>query len=207
MSGYIETNITDDDFDSVFHYSDLGKFSTPGQQCAHQRARLALESTDDVLYTPGSRLADPSNRTQAASNAAYFDGTYHSTSAVNASISFNFTGACTSLLTHRRRANSASDTFVSLAIHTGSDIYVYGASGPSFGSIEIALDGASSASTVVSAYATNTTVPHLVYEAHNLSTPSMHQLVMKNLGPRSQEEGSSMLLDFVKTTVQLAPQG
>lgn len=82
---------------------------------------------------------------------------------------------------------------------------MYGAAGPSYGSYSVDLDGNQ---TTYSAYAAaNASLPYLLYAAHNLSNATTHSVTMTNLGPAGAQEGDRMLLDFIQTTVQLAPEG
>ncbi|KAI3618244.1 hypothetical protein WG66_005685 [Moniliophthora roreri] len=105
-------------------------------------------------------------------------GTYHLTEVVGAELDLNFTGPA---------------------------IYIYGHSGPSYGSYSIDIDGIS---TTKSAYAAqNVSTPYLLYEASNLAY-AKHTLRLKNLGKQDQDQsGNGLLLDFIRSTVQLAPEG
>ncbi|TRM63491.1 hypothetical protein BD626DRAFT_494497 [Schizophyllum amplum] len=81
---------------------------------------------------------------------------------------------------------------------TGPTVFVYGAAGPNYGNYSVTMDQ------VVlqrSAYQSdNASSPYLLYSARNL-TYDNHQLTLANAG------GGGLLLDFIDTTVQLAPAG
>lgn len=64
-SSAVNVNLTVDDFDSVLSYADQSVWQTP----------------------------DPSSSTFNPSGSPWLMGTYHTTDVVNASLSFNFTGA------------------------------------------------------------------------------------------------------------------
>ncbi|KAG8984073.1 hypothetical protein FRB93_006802 [Tulasnella sp. JGI-2019a] len=109
----------------------------------------------------------------------WLDGTYHQTGVVNASITLDFQGPA---------------------------IYVFGASGPTYGSYAVSIDGVE---TTYSAYATsNATTPHLLYGNGALAYSS-HTLQLRNLGAAqaSDQGASAFLLDFILATVQLGPAG
>jgi hypothetical protein len=60
----------------------------------------------------------------------------------------------------------------------------------------------------VSAYAAeNSTAPYPLYSTTGLDSLVTHNLTMTNLGAVSSGEGNSMLLDYILSTVQLAPAG
>ncbi|TFK68794.1 hypothetical protein BDN72DRAFT_960023 [Pluteus cervinus] len=110
-------------------------------------------------------------------NTPWWMGTFHETRQVGAVVGFNFTGPA---------------------------IYVYGNSGPAFGSFEVNLDGIK---TNYSAYAAkNATTPYVLFKADNL-TYSKHQLSFKNLGAGSQGPGDIFFLDYMQQTIQVAPAG
>lgn len=122
---------------------------------------------------------NPSLESNAVENAQYFDRTYHATSTVGASLTYLF---------------------------QGTSLYVYSAAGPSRGSVEVTLDGTNA--TTVSAYAAeNSTQPYLLYSTSGLYSLVTHNLTMTNLGAVASGEGDSMLLDYILSTVQLAPTG
>lgn len=96
--------------------------------------------------------------------------------------------------------------YLSMPFHpslaSGTDIYVYGAaSGP----VLIDLDG--DLTTLSASIQSNATSPHLLYSAHNLTNSTTHSLLMTNLGAADGQAGDQMLLDYIQTTVQLAPEG
>lgn len=88
----------------------------------------------------------------------------------------------------------------------GPAVYVYGAAGPQYGSYAIALDGTETTHSAHSS--TNQTLPYLLYS--NTTLPyANHTITIRNLGAsQSSDAGASaFLLDYILTTVQLAPQG
>ncbi|KAJ3782527.1 hypothetical protein GGU11DRAFT_583613 [Lentinula aff. detonsa] len=151
-SSAVNFNVTVDDFDSVLAYADQSVWTTP----------------------------DPSSSDYLPESSPWLLGTFHKTSTVNASVSFNFTGPA---------------------------LFIYGFSGPEYGSYEVELDGSS---TTASAYSSiNGSTPHLLYGTSNL-TYGKHELMLRNLGALSSNgdgDGSSLLFDFLRFTVQLAPSG
>ncbi|KAJ7660454.1 hypothetical protein B0H17DRAFT_1095417 [Mycena rosella] len=146
----VNANVTVDDFDSVLSYADQAAWQTP----------------------------DPSSPAFDAGTSEWLMGTYHTTSVVGASVSFNFTGPA---------------------------IYVFGAAGPAYGSFAVEVDGTTSQA---SAYAaSNASAPYMLYGAANL-TYAAHTLTLRNLGKQGADAGGDALLfDFLRTTVQLAPAG
>ncbi|KAJ3994494.1 hypothetical protein F5050DRAFT_469847 [Lentinula boryana] len=151
-SSAVNFNVTVDDFDSVLAYADQSVWTTP----------------------------DPSSSDYHPESSPWLLGTFHKTSTVNASVSFNFTGPA---------------------------LFIYGFSGPEYGSYEVELDGSS---TIASAYSSiNGSTPHLLYGTSNL-TYGEHELILRNLGAllsNGDGDGSSLLFDFLRFTVQLAPSG
>ncbi|KAG8846602.1 hypothetical protein FRB96_001946 [Tulasnella sp. 330] len=136
-----------------------------------------------LTYTNPSdwQTPDPQSPPLATTLATtpWLEGTWHQTSVVNASVILNFEGPA---------------------------IYIYGASGPSYGSYAITIDGAES---TYSAYsATNASNPHLLYGNSDLSY-SNHQLEIRNMGAfqASDQGASAFLLDYILATVQLGPAG
>lgn len=86
----------------------------------------------------------------------------------------------------------------------GTDIYVYGASGPTYGSFSISVDN----QTVTgSAYSAQEGVPYLLYYKNGLASDVQHILNITNLGPVNAGEGNTTLLDYIQTTIELAPAG
>lgn len=100
---------------------------------------------------------------------------------------------------------SNTSAFVNLSF-VGTDIALYGASGPAFGSYQVELDGQLTNAT---AYASeNGTLPHLLYSSSGLNASQSHSLVLRNLGNNGNtSQGSQMLLDYATLTVPVAPQG
>ncbi|KAJ7049563.1 hypothetical protein C8F01DRAFT_1183187 [Mycena amicta] len=142
---------------------------------------LTIDDFDSILsYADQSawQTPDPSSASFDAKGSEWLMGTYHSTDVVNASVNFNFTGPA---------------------------IYIFGASGPDYGSVELVLDGQS---TVTSAYsASNASSPYILYSNSGLAYTE-HTLTLRNLGKRNSDGGGNkFLLDFLRTTVQLAPPG
>ncbi|KAJ3837274.1 hypothetical protein F5878DRAFT_622882 [Lentinula raphanica] len=144
---------------------------------------VTVDDFDSVLAYGDQSLwttPDPSSSDYHPESSPWLLGTFHQTDTVNASVSFNFTGPA---------------------------LYIYGYSGPEYGSYEVQLD---SVSTTASAYSTsNGSTPHLLYGISNL-TYGEHELTLRNLGSVSSNGdggGSSLLLDFLRFTVQLAPSG
>jgi hypothetical protein len=91
---------------------------------------------------------------------------------------------------------------LSLKSLIGSAVYLYGASGPSYGKFEVTLDSKTSSH---SAYATqNASNPHLLYSAENLPYDK-HTLRVRNAG--ADGGGSDLLFDFIRAPFQLAPAG
>ncbi|KAF6750364.1 hypothetical protein DFP72DRAFT_910902 [Ephemerocybe angulata] len=119
---------------------------------------------------------DPSAKDFNGNDPKYLRGTYHLTEVAGAAVSLNFTGPA---------------------------IYLYGHTGPRFGSYEIQLD---TQTIIQSAHgAEESTGPTLLYGAENL-TYGNHQLSLKNLGAKGAE-GNAFLLDFIQYTFQAAPAG
>lgn len=105
-------------------------------------------------------------------------GTYHKTDVVGASVTFNFTGPA---------------------------VFLYGQTGPSYGSYEVQLDSSSSVSSAYSA--NNASTPYLLFGTSNLAY-GVHTLLLRNLGAQSGDaDGNELLFDFIRTTVQLGPAG
>ncbi|KAK7042692.1 hypothetical protein R3P38DRAFT_2891799 [Favolaschia claudopus] len=115
------------------------------------------------------------------SKSPFLQGTYHTTTTPGASISFNFTGPA---------------------------VYLFGASGPSYGSFEVVLDGGKPVTK--SAYAAeNASFPYLLFADDGLDY-AQHSLTIKNLGKQGEDKSDgpgAFLFDFLRTTVQLGPAG
>lgn len=100
---------------------------------------------------------------------------------------------------------SNSSAYVNLSF-VGSGIALYGASGPSYGSYQVELDGQITDSTAYAAE--NGTLPHLLYSSSGLNASQPHSLVLRNLGNNGNTtQGSQMLLDYATLTVAVAPEG
>ncbi|KAG6808171.1 hypothetical protein H0H92_005157 [Tricholoma furcatifolium] len=142
---------------------------------------VTVDDFDSVLSYPDQsewETPDPSSPSFNASTTPWWMGTYHETNIIGASVSFNFTGPA---------------------------IFVYGASGPSYGSYEVQLD--SEVSTASAYSATNVSEPSLLYGRNNLTYDS-HTLTLRNLGAQNRDAGgNSLLFDYLQVTVQLAPAG
>ncbi|KAG5636057.1 hypothetical protein H0H81_009228 [Sphagnurus paluster] len=142
---------------------------------------VTVDDFDSVLsYADQSQwqTPDPSSSSFNASATPWWMGTYHKTDIIGASVAFNFTGPA---------------------------IFIYGYSGPEYGSYEVKID---STTTTLSAYTTtNATSSTLLYGANNLAY-APHTLTLRNLGAKNVDAGGNgFLLDYLKTTVQLAPAG
>ncbi|KAK9893956.1 hypothetical protein P389DRAFT_111002 [Cystobasidium minutum MCA 4210] len=148
-AAYQSVNVTIDDFDALFVYSDDAAFNTN----------------------------DPSRN--ESSFRTFHDATAHFTSNTSAYVNLSF---------------------------VGTDIALYGASGPEYGNYQVVLDGQSTDAT---AYAANNgTLPYLLYSASGLNVSQPHQLTLRNLGNNGNEtQGSRLLLDYATVTVPLAPEG
>ncbi|KAG8843084.1 hypothetical protein FRB96_004372 [Tulasnella sp. 330] len=124
---------------------------------------------------------DPQSSALAAASTTnpWLEGTWHKTTVVNASVILNFEGPA---------------------------IYIFGASGPQYGSYAVTVDDVQWTYSAHSA--TNASNPHLLYGNPNLSYGT-HQLTIRNLGAAhpSDEGASALLLDYILTTIQLAPPG
>lgn len=88
--------------------------------------------------------------------------------------------------------------------HQGPALYIYGFSGPDYGSFEVAIDGEKT----LSAYAAeNGTTPHLLYKSDTLAYTT-HTLTLTNKGALDGDAGgNAFLFDFLYLTVQMAPAG
>jgi hypothetical protein len=101
---------------------------------------------------------------------------------------------------------SQPSAYVNLSF-VGTDIYLYGSSGPSSGSYSVTLDGQTALPS--SAYAAeNSTLPYLLYSASNLSASEAHSLQLTNLGNEGNTTiGTDLLFDYALLTVPIAVQG
>ncbi|KAF9484187.1 hypothetical protein BDN70DRAFT_850238 [Pholiota conissans] len=104
---------------------------------------------------------------------------------------------------HRTESKGAS---VSLNI-TGPALYIYGNKGPSYGSYEVEIDSVALQYSAYQENADNTS--QILFAASNL-TYANHNVVLRNLGAQSSlgdKGGDSFLLDYIQTTIQVAPEG
>ncbi|KAJ6453368.1 hypothetical protein C8R45DRAFT_1039268 [Mycena sanguinolenta] len=106
----------------------------------------------------------------------WFDATYHRTNVTGAAFSFGF---------------------------KGSQISLYGAAGPAFGSYQIDIDGCVETH---SAHSTRNAAGYLLFNTDTLAYTE-HTVKVTNLGPIRRGEGTDLLVDLVKTTVDIAPAG
>jgi hypothetical protein len=91
--------------------------------------------------------------------------------------------------------------------NTGPAVYIYGNTGPDFGSYEIQIDSAKIRQSAYSATASNAS--RLLYGASNLSY-KMHNIMLTNLGaiPENGDGGGDrFLLDYITSTIQVGPTG
>ncbi|KAG7445512.1 uncharacterized protein BT62DRAFT_932605 [Guyanagaster necrorhizus] len=145
-------------------------------------ANVSVDDFDSILlYSPDESVwttPDPSSSDFDAASSQWWMGTYHATETINASVSLNFTGPA---------------------------IYIYGDSGPNYGSYEVTID---SNTTTLSAYSSsNASVPYLLYGNGALEYAN-HSLTLKNVGAKGSDSGGNgFLFDFLRMTVQLAPKG
>lgn len=86
----------------------------------------------------------------------------------------------------------------------GTAVYVFGASGPAYGSYEVSFDGNAQNK---SAYApTNATEPFLLFNTSGLPQTT-HSLKVTNLGSTAASEGTSLLLDWIHLTADFGAPG
>ncbi|KAJ6617316.1 hypothetical protein B0H10DRAFT_2218654 [Mycena sp. CBHHK59/15] len=85
----------------------------------------------------------------------------------------------------------------------GSAFYLWGAAGPAFGSYEVTIDDCAEE---FSAHAAWNASGYLLYSTKSLAYKE-HTVKVTNLGAKRRGEGHNMLVDFLKTTVELAPAG
>jgi len=95
---------------------------------------------------------------------------------------------------------------------TGPAIYVYGATGPAYGAYEVVLDNEVTLNGT--AFRTAPTTGSHLLVAHSSLTYGNHQIVLRNLGASTLNLGSgtvtsgnALLLDYIQSTIQLAPAG
>jgi hypothetical protein len=102
--------------------------------------------------------------------------------------------------------------FIIIPCHTfvhsiGPAIYVYGSTGPTFGSYQVEIDSKVLQYSAYRESADNASKP--LFAASNL-TYANHNLVLRNLGARADvgdKGGDAFLLDYIQSTIQLAPAG
>jgi len=100
---------------------------------------------------------------------------------------------------HLTNATGASFSFD----FTGGEFFLYGAAGPAFGSYEIEIDGCAEEHT---AHAAQNASGHVLFSTKTLKYGD-HTVKVTNLGPKRRGEGTDLLVDFLKTTVDIAPAG
>jgi hypothetical protein len=88
-------------------------------------------------------------------------------------------------------------------LRAGSEFFLFGAAGPAFGSYEIDIDGCAEEH---SAHAAKNASGHLLFSTKNLAYTE-HSVKVTNLGSKHRGEGGDLLVDFLKTTVDIAPAG
>ncbi|KZV86589.1 hypothetical protein EXIGLDRAFT_774481 [Exidia glandulosa HHB12029] len=127
-----------------------------------------IQYSDRTAFT----TPDPSKKdqSQAALAAGYSKGTYHLTSVSGQSWSLNF---------------------------TGTDVSIFGSSGPDYGTFDVLLDGEK---TSQSAWATELTNSTRLWAKSNLTSGSIHTLTATN-------GNASMLFDHVGITLDIAASG
>ena len=89
----------------------------------------------------------------------------------------------------------------------GPAIYIYGNTGPSYGSYGVEIDSEEMQYSAYRESAAN--ISTLLFAASNL-TYANHNLVLRNLGALpnvGDKGGDSFLLDYIHSTIQLAPTG
>ena len=90
---------------------------------------------------------------------------------------------------------------------TGPAIYIYGSTGPAYGSYEVNIDSLSLQYSAFRESASDKTT--LLFSASNL-TYANHNIILRNLGASANagdKGGDAFLLDYIDTTIQLAPAG
>ncbi|KAJ6617359.1 hypothetical protein B0H10DRAFT_2218687 [Mycena sp. CBHHK59/15] len=149
---------------------------------------LTVDDFDSLVTFPDQSQWTTPNPSAAHDPALdfWFDGTYHNTNVSGASFSFDFEGSFTALLPADLDLRSTS-----------------GAPGPAFGSYKVAIDGCAEE---FSAHAAQNASGHLLYSTKSLAYKE-HTVKVTNLGAKRRGEAHNMLVDFLKTTVELAPAG
>lgn len=186
----LSTNITLDDFSSLFAYSS------------------------------GWDSPDTSARNFASSSpflSSLVDGTYHETGETGANATLSFTGqsslpleaACVAPgeLAAPEWMESDDPRTVRAALTcggTGTAIYLYGMLGPRNGFFDVKLD-AGATSTPVSAFAQTNTTNHLLWSATGLPN-SAHTVVVTNRGARDGS-GDELFIDYALGTAIVGAAG
>jgi len=121
---------------------------------------------------------DPSSFNYTSNGSPWLRGTYHNTTVAGASVSLNFTGPA---------------------------IYVYGAIGPAYGTFQVVLDNQATLNGTAFRSAPYTG-SYLLFGTSGL-TYGNHQITLRNLGVTAVDSGNALLLDYIQSTIQLAPSG
>lgn len=166
---------------------------------------VTIDDFDSILTYEDQSVwttPDPSVPNFDPTNSPWLRGTFHQTTIKGASVSLNITGLWSMFLW------IFNPTLIHLfCASLGPALYVYGSTGPTFGSYEIEID-----STVLrySAYSqTSKNVSTLLFAASNL-TFANHNVVLRNVGAQvdaGDKGGDGFLLDYIHSTIQLAPAG
>ncbi|KAF7303345.1 hypothetical protein MIND_00562200 [Mycena indigotica] len=85
----------------------------------------------------------------------------------------------------------------------GSEFFIFGAAGPKYGAYEVDIDASKH---VRSAHALRNIGQYLLFHQRGLEYKE-HLVKVTNLGRRPKWDGTDLLVDFVKTTVDVAPAG
>ncbi|KAF7326192.1 hypothetical protein MKEN_00471400 [Mycena kentingensis (nom. inval.)] len=153
------------------------------------KTNVSIDDFDSLITYPVQSqwtTPDPS-RGPGPAEAGWFDGTYHHrTNVTHAQFSFSF---------------------------TGTDVYIFGGAGPAFGWYKVTIDRTQHYTR--SAYVdvteepaqTQSTRQHLLFHRSGLRGDKRHTVVVENLGSQKHGEGTDLLVDLVKTTVDIAPAG
>ncbi|KAF8900121.1 hypothetical protein CPB84DRAFT_1048079 [Gymnopilus junonius] len=144
---------------------------------------VTIDDFDSLLtYTDQSawNTPDPSIIGFNATSSPWLRGTFHNTTTKGASVCLNI---------------------------TGPSVYVYGNTGPSYGSYEVNIDTFTMQYSAFRESATDKST--LLFAASNL-TYANHVIIVRNLGAlpgAGDKGGDAFLLDYIDTTIQLAPAG
>ena len=141
---------------------------------------ITIDDFDSILTYSDQALwttPDPSSFNYTSNGSPWLRGTYHNTTVIGASVALNFTGPA---------------------------IFVYGAIGPAYGAYQVVLDQVTLNGT---AFRTAPSIgSYLLFGTSDL-TYGNHEIVLSNLGASSNNSGNAFLLDFILSTIQLAPTG